>query len=92
MSDTIDRQAAIDAAIEAADECEWDGGYSPTRAEMIEESLKKLPPAQPERKTGKWIRNDNDTYSCSVCQSWIRKEQRYYARYCLYCGARMENV
>lgn len=40
---------------------------------------------------GKWIRNDNGTYSCDICQSWIPKEQHYYARYCLYCGTKMEN-
>ena len=42
-----------------------------------------------ERKKGKWIRNDNGTYSCSLCQSWIPEEQYYYARFCLYCGADM---
>lgn len=38
---------------------------------------------------GEWIRNDNGTYSCSVCQSWIPEEQHCYARYCLHCGADM---
>lgn len=42
-----------------------------------------------ERKKGKWIRNNNRTYSCSLCQSWIPNEQRYYANYCLFCGADM---
>ena len=40
---------------------------------------------------GHWIRNDNGTYSCSKCQSWIPNEQYYYARYCLFCGAKMDN-
>lgn len=48
------------------------------------------PPTQPDRKIGKWVRNDNDTYSCNLCQSWIPEEQRRYARYCLYCGAIMK--
>lgn len=39
---------------------------------------------------GYWIENDNGTYSCSECHSWIPNEQHYYARYCLYCGARMD--
>lgn len=43
-----------------------------------------------ERKTGKWIRNDNGTWSCDQCNSWIPNEQHYYARFCLYCGAKME--
>lgn len=38
---------------------------------------------------GHWIRNDNGTYSCSECHSWIPNEQHYYARYCLFCGAKM---
>ena len=41
-------------------------------------------------KHGHWIRNDNGTYSCSECKSWIPNEQHYYARYCLFCGAQME--
>lgn len=41
---------------------------------------------------GKWIENDNGTYSCSECKSWIPKEQHYYARYCLHCGAKLSNV
>ena len=45
---------------------------------------------QPERKKGKWKKNDNGTYSCSLCQSWIPSEQHYYAKYCLHCGAKME--
>ena len=42
-----------------------------------------------ELKRGKWIRNDNGTYSCNLCHSWIPKEQYDYARFCLYCGADM---
>ena len=41
---------------------------------------------------GVWIENDNGTYSCSKCKSWIPKEQHYYARYCLHCGAKMDEV
>jgi len=44
---------------------------------------------QPKRKKGKWIQNDNGTYSCSLCHSWIPEEQYYYAQFCLYCGADM---
>jgi len=39
---------------------------------------------------GHWVRNDNGTYSCSECQSWIPNEQHYYARYCLFCGTKMD--
>ena len=41
-------------------------------------------------KHGYWIKNENGTYSCSVCHSCIPKEQYYYdAQYCLHCGADM---
>lgn len=43
-------------------------------------------------KHGHWIENDNGTYSCSECHSWIPNEQHYYARYCLFCGAKMDEV
>lgn len=83
MDDLISRQAAIDALL----------GITAMRNTIPLDSaifnIKKLPSAQPERKKGEWIRNDNGTYSCSVCQSWIPKEQHNYARYCLYCGADM---
>ena len=46
MSDLIERQKAIDAAIKATDD--WDGGYNITRANMIEKELNDLPSAQPE--------------------------------------------
>lgn len=42
------------------------------------------------QRTGRWIKNDNGTYSCDQCHSWIPNEQYYYARYCIFCGARME--
>lgn len=84
MSELIDKQDAIDAMCEA---CVSDGslcsGSCPTK-----DAVGAVSPVEP--KTGKWIRNDNGTYSCSVCRSWIPEEQHYYARYCLYCGARMK--
>ena len=43
-------------------------------------------------KHGHWIRNYNGTYSCSECKSWIPNEQHYYARYCLFCGAKMDEM
>ena len=53
MDDLINRQAVNDAAIDAADD--WDGGYSLSRADMIERAINNLPSAQPERKRGEWI-------------------------------------
>lgn len=36
-----------------------------------------------------WIFNDNRTWHCKRCKSWIPDEQRYYANWCLCCGADM---
>lgn len=44
-----------------------------------------------ERMRGLWIKNDNGTYSCSICTTWIPEERRPYARYCLHCGAEMRD-
>ena len=55
----------------------------------VMEHIEKMPPVTPKRKKGKWIRNDNGTWSCDQCNSWIPDEQHYYANWCLYCGADM---
>ena len=60
------------------------GTINPQMVDMAIDAL-----AQPERKKGKWIENDNGTWSCDQCHSWIPDEQHYYANWCLYCGADM---
>ena len=62
-----------------------------TAKQIITDHINSFPTvdAEPVRH-GHWIRNNNGTYSCSECQSWIPNEQHYYARYCLHCGARMD--
>ena len=80
MSDLISRQAAIDAIMGEPTDAHYPSWYAA--------QIEKLPSAGQERR-GRWIRNDNGTCSCSVCQSWIPEQQHYYARYCLYCGADM---
>ena len=62
-----------------------------TAKQIITDHINSFPTvdAEPVRH-GHWIRNDNGTYSCSECQSWIPNEQHYYARYCLFCGAKMD--
>ena len=80
MDDLISRQQAIEVA---SREChELRGVFS-----YIEKGLKALPPIEP--KNGRWIENDNGTWSCNRCHSWIPDEQHYYANFCLYCGADM---
>ena len=66
----------------------WDADTRAGYVQVVDRGdIEEAPTIEPERKTGEWIRNDNGTYSCSLCQSWIPEEQYYYARFCLYCGA-----
>lgn len=83
MTDMIDRQAAVDAVIK---HLQLDREY----ARGVREAINALPSAQPKRNKGKWIQYDNGNYYCSLCHSWIPEEQYHYARFCLYCGAEME--
>ena len=91
--DCISRQAAIDAVTEAIwhypNECYKNLNVYEVAEVLVSDAIKSLPSA--DRPTGHWIENDNGTFSCSNCQSWIPEEQRHYARHCLYCGARMES-
>ena len=96
IEDIISRQEAINALCAVCgNDCDKNEFvYNAPQDEQVilcpeHYCLCALPPVQPERKKGEWIRNDNGTYSCSICQSWIPEEQHYYARYCLYCGADM---
>lgn len=43
-----------------------------------------------QRPIGRWKQNESGAYSCSRCGTWIPKERRPYANYCLYCGAMMK--
>ena len=70
--------------------CDAVGGFCTSVNETICEGIHKALKMNT-REKGKWIRNDNGTYSCSLCQSWIPEEQYHYARFCLHCGARMES-
>ena len=77
--DAISRQAAINAAIEAADE--WDGGGNRNREEIIAKALEQLPSVTPQPKMGKWIKD-----KCSICG----EERAWYGQnppYCPDCGS-----
>lgn len=89
MSDTISRQAAIDAIM-----CEPTDAHYPS---WYAERLEQLPCAQPKRKKGKWIRHDEikNVYGgicieCSECGEKYVVQHILDEKYCRNCGAKME--
>ena len=90
MNDLISREAAIDAV-----RTYYDDEYA--LADSIEELIEKLPSAQPERKKGKWIEEDDGWdgvyWRCSECDGAFclvdgtPKENEY--NFCPNCGADM---
>lgn len=96
MSDTIDRQAAIDTATEYEKQLREILGDENELAEtvkILKHRIFALQPAEPERKTGKWILKDH-MFECDKCGCRINRYPfkgniwNYY--YCPNCGARME--
>ena len=88
MGDLIDRQAAIDVlgVFTQADAL----GHTPKQI------VEALPSAQPERKTGVWLDDDENGKVmtsgycpyCSVCKEMAE----CITKYCPHCGAEMEGV
>ena len=108
MSDLISRQAAIDALkrntfrLTFAEEqnCEGHVAWSAEAvySEVMEGALLELPSAQPERKRGTWIEDDDGwdgiIWRCSECDAVFAltdgtPEENEY-NYCPHCGAKME--
>ena len=105
MKDLIERQAAIDAIntwdkFGVDERCRivrWHEGLEPyVHLRDVLTAIVNLPAAQPERKTGKWIPQDNNKTNgmastlvyyypkCSVCGHCDN-----YTNYCPNCGADM---
>jgi len=84
-SDTISRQAAIDAVNKALDRQTLLYGFV---RKVALDAIKNLPSAQPERKTGKWING-----VCDQCGShapyWAMASTYYRSSFCPNCGADM---
>lgn len=87
----IEKQAAIEAMKQLPHEYQTKeqrartGGIA--ACQMV---VRSLPPADVRPVVrSRWKKNDNGTYSCERCYSWIPEEQRHYANWCLYCGADM---
>lgn len=111
MNDLISRQAAIDALDQIFDRCEEIEAHLPegdpdrTGYKMypdymtVWKYLHQLPSAQPESKTGRWMRygedgyhNDHDTvyWQCNQCLNTERGRRGTPAKFCPNCGARMQ--
>ena len=89
-SDTIYRQAAIDAVLDRMDAEKHGRNAKP---EEIRWALERLPSAQPKIKTGHWVPKDLK-WECNHCGCRIRRANpfsgnlwNYY--YCPNCGYRM---
>ena len=79
MSELIDRQAAIDAVLDRMNVEKYGRNAKP---EEIQWALEELPPAQPERKTGRWIDEAYDPFpgipengGCRILDFMELKEQ-----------------
>ena len=81
MSDTISRQAAIDAIF----------GRS---HEIIKMRIGNLPSAQPERQKGEWIDYTEDGYvECPFCHNATNCDgNKDELHFCFSCGADMREV
>ena len=82
MSDLIKRQDAIDACL---------NGFCACVSDCVDE-IEKLPSAEQEQKTGKWISDGVEAFgitefwNCSECEYPVIAATRYFPN----CGARME--
>ena len=93
MGDLIDRQTAIDALHM---HLMYRMGTDSNK-KRLDEWINNLPSAQPERKTGKWLDDEDDPESvrtdgycgyCSVC----KEMSEYLTAYCGNCGADMRGT
>ena len=90
MRDPIERQAEIDAVLDAI-------YYDEYWKEQVERAISALPSAQPERKTGEWIPvEDRETpygllMECSKCKNRIIINDALEHNYCSECGADMRS-
>lgn len=89
MDNLISRAAAIEAALDGADE--WDGGCNPTREEYIRRYMAKVPAMDAAPVVhAKWLHTITYWYYCSNCGNEPPNESNYTTPYCSHCGAKMD--
>ena len=89
MDDLISRSAAIEAAIDGADD--WDGGYNPERERCIREHMANIPAVEAVPVVhAHWIEEPDrvNHWHCSNCGCPVGIASIAY-RYCYVCGAKM---
>ena len=92
MADLILREAAIEAAIDGADD--WDGGYSPERERYIREHMAKVSAVDAVPVVhARWI-DYKDDHQCSACKEHtivdVYTWEAIQFEFCPYCGAKMD--
>lgn len=92
----IERQAAIDAVHKNYDTILDFKSDGRTVADSFEDIINTLPPAQPERKTGRWVSQKGGGYCCSECGRYALDEVdgnfihvAFESNFCPYCGVEM---
>ena len=90
MSETIDKQEAIDMILGQPPELHYPAWYA--------EQIRSMTPAQPEPKRGKWIKTARwgRVYYCDQCRNYLDFDGvnagRGSANWCPNCGADMREV
>ena len=91
MDNLISRQAAIDALEEERKYLLARGQYGAEDV-LVHHALNvidELPSAEPERKKGKWIKNNLVGWLCSNCGEYIVLNIKMHGNFCPNCGADM---
>lgn len=96
--DCISRQAAIDG-VKTLHDVAWKNWHEPTlSANVVLDMIRELPPAQPQRKNGKWVQAELEVgfVTCSYCKEHkidgrmaLRPDYANMLRFCPNCGADM---
>lgn len=94
MSDLISRKEAIDALDEYDFEFPdyMERFVTELRDAMkadLKHDIEALPSAEPERKTGKWVKDNYGNTVCSECLGIRRDNRINYTNFCNQCGVDM---